>query len=269
MKATSNWLIAALLLSVYIPAQGQSVRVYMGGKAGVSMPSLATGSKSTPLSEDYALRPSYYGGVVLEVQSDYWLGFRAEINYSIQGGARDGMQALLLSNQLKIFWDLLTSKGIKHDNYMYSSLRSEEIFNYVEIPLLAKATFGSGQRFNFYLSSGPFIGVLMKATSITNGTNSIFLDKEGINPVDKYLQKEGMSVLGQQSFNSNRNITGNLNRFNIGWQGSIGFEVILKSGKIIMDIGGNYGFIPIQRDLSNGANTTDNAIVTIGYIHRL
>jgi hypothetical protein len=233
------------------------------------MPSLATGSKSTPLNEDYALRLSYYGGFVLEVQSDKWLGFRTEINYSTQGGERNGMQALPLSNQLKAFWDLLTSKGIKHDNYMYSSLVSKEIFNYIEVPLLAKATFGSGRRFNFYLNSGPFIGVLLKATSIDEGTNRIFLDKEGIKPVDKYLQSEGMSVMGQQSFNSTTDITAKLNRVNIGWQGSIGFEVILKSGKIFMDIGGNYGFVPVQKDETNGSNTTDNAIVTVGYIHRL
>ena len=269
MKARRNLLILILLLICIAGVKGQSIRIYAGGKAGLGMPSLATGAKSTPLNEDYAFRLTSYGGFVMEVQSDKWLGFRAEINYSTQGGKRHGMQALPLANQLKLFWDMLTTQGVKHDNYMYSNLKSEEIFNYVELPLMAKATFGSGRKFNFYLSSGPFIGVLIRATSITRGANNIYLDKEGINPVDKYLQGDGLSILGKQSFNNTVNITGNLNRYNIGWQGSIGFEIMTKSGKMFMDLGGNYGFIPIQKDESNGFNTTDNAIITVGYMHRL
>ena len=269
MKTKRMGLILILYIICVAGVQGQPVRVYAGGKAGVGMPSLATGAKSTPLNEDYAFRLTYYGGFVMEVQSDKLLSFLAEINYSTQGGERYGMQALPLMDQLKLFWDELTSQGVKHDNYMYSNLKSQEIFNYVEMPLMAKATFGSGRRFNFYLSSGPFVGVLIRATSITRGINSIYLDKEGINPVDKYLQSDGLSALGKQSFNKTVNITGNLNRYNVGWQGSIGFEIITKSGKMFMELGGNYGFIPIQKDESNGSNTTDNAIITIGYMQRL
>lgn len=79
--------------------QGQSARFYFGGKAGFGIPSLATGSISTPLNEDYSFRLSYYGGLVIEIESDKWLGFRSEINYSSQGGERVGMQALPLTNQ--------------------------------------------------------------------------------------------------------------------------------------------------------------------------
>jgi hypothetical protein len=262
-------LIPALLMVGILSVSGQSLRYYAGGKAGFGIPSLAPGSKSTPLREGFGLRLSYYGGLVLEVQSDKWLGFRTEINYSSQGGERNGMQAMLLSNQLKEFWDILTKAGVKHDNYMYVNLKSEEIFNYIEIPLMAKCTFGAGSRFNFYLNSGPLIGILLHTRSITKGVSSIYLDKEGITPVDKYLQLQGKSVLGLQTFNNDSDVTGSTNNLNFGWQGSLGFEVILRSGKIFVDFGGNYGFVPVQKDQANGFNTTDNGIITIGYLVKL
>jgi hypothetical protein len=269
MKTKRFWSVLAFTVSSFLTIFGQETIFYAGGKVGIGMPSLATDSKSTPLNEGYALRLSYYGGFAFEIQSDKILGFRTEINYSQQGGKRQGMQAIQLSNQLKGFWDLLSSKGVKHDNYMYANLKSYAIYNYLEVPFLAKCTFGSGRVFNFYLTSGPFIGFLLDAKSITKGASSIYLDKEGTDPVDKYLQGEGLSVLGLQSFNNDIDITKNLNKVNFGWQGAIGFEIILKSGKLFMDFGGNYGFAPIQKDRSNGENITDNAVVTFGYLHQL
>jgi|WetSurMetagenome_2_1015567.scaffolds.fasta_scaffold01624_6 hypothetical protein len=269
MKKKLKLAMVVMLICGLVSVQAQQAKFYAGGKAGFGIPSLAVGSGVTPLSEDYAFRLTYYGGFVFEVQSDNWLGFRTEVNYSSEGGERSGMQAIPLSNQLKQLWGMLSVKGVKHDNYMYADLQKKAYYTYVEVPLLAKCTFGSGSRFNFYLTTGPFIGFLVKARQVTKGFNSIYIDKFGDNPVDKYLEGEGMSVLGQQSFNNVSNITGSLNRINAGWQSSLGFEILLKSGKIFVDIGGSYGFVPVQKDRSNGTNTTDNGIVTIGYAHRL
>jgi len=61
--------------------------------------------------------------------------------------------------------------------------------------------------------------------------------------------------------------TGEIKKFNFGIQGGIGVSMLFANeSKLQFSIGGNYGFIPIQKDEANGKNNTGAATVTLGYM---
>ena len=269
MKIIRTWFILTFTFCCILSTHAQSAKYYSVVKAGLGIPSLTTGSKSTPLSESYSSRLGFYGGFVSEFQTNKRLSLRTEINYSSQGGRREGMQALPLSNEMEQLWQILPGFGITPDEYMYADIKSEAILNYLEIPVMAKFTFGLSSRINFYLQAGPYMGLLLNAKNVTSGSSSIYIDKEGNLPVDAILQQAQMPLIGEQSFDHNEDIAADIHRFNVGGQGVLGFGLMMGSGRIFIEGGGNYGFIPIQKDDANGTNNTGAGTVTIGYLYGL
>ncbi|MGB8490597.1 MAG: hypothetical protein WCE64_06020 [Bacteroidales bacterium] len=127
---------------------------------------------------------------------------------------------------------------------------------------------GIGRRANFYVDAGPYFAFLINARNITKGFSRFYVYREGL-PVDDILHEAGMPLIGTVSFDSDVNITPDTRRFNIGGQGVAGFEVMIPSGKLFIEGGGNYGFLPVQKDSENGINHTGAGTVTIGYLHQL
>lgn len=101
MKVNKKLFILAFTICYIFPIKAQTGKFYAGVKAGLGIPNLNVGSKSTPLSEDYSSRVGFYTGIVTEYKTNKRFGLRAEINYSSQGGKRDGMQALPLSPEME------------------------------------------------------------------------------------------------------------------------------------------------------------------------
>ncbi len=268
MKTRMTWLILVVLFCGILSANAQPGKYSAGLKAGFGIPNLSAGSKTTPLSENYTSRYGFYGGFIGEMQVSKIFSLRGEINYSSQGGKRNGMQALPLTPELQLLWDNLP-EGIPHDNYMYADIKSEAIINYLEIPVLAKFTFEISSRIHFYMQGGPYMGILLNAKNVTKGSSSIFVDKAGTIPVDGILQQAGYPTIGSQSFDHTENITSDIHRFNVGGQGIAGFSYSTDSGRFFIEGGGNYGFIPIQKDNANGSNNTGAGTVTVGYLINL
>jgi hypothetical protein len=263
MKTLRTIIILALFSVITLLTNAQP-KFYLGLKAGLGLPNLSAGSKSTPLSEGYSSRLGFYGGLVTEYQSEGKFGLRGEINYSCQGGQRDGMQALPLPADLQQLWQL-----ISQDPYMYADIKSDAILNYIEIPVMGKLTFSIGPRINFYLQAGPYVGIRLNAKNITSGSSGIYLDKAGNNPIDAILQLAELPPIGAVPFDNTQNITSDIHRFNIGAQGGIGIGMMVGSGKFFIEAGGNYGFVPVQIDSANGTNNTGAGTVTIGYMFEL
>jgi hypothetical protein len=266
MKASRNLLSLIILSCCILTASAQPSGFCVGVKAGIGIPSLTAGSKSTPLSEGYSTRLGLNGGIVTEFRTQERLSLRVEFNYSSQGGKRNGIQALPLMPELTQLWQTLPDYGVTTDNYMYADIKSEAILNYFEIPVLAKATFGLGSKVHFYINAGPYFGYLMNAKNITSGSSSIYIDGKGTVPLDAILQQAGMQGIGEVNFTSDENITSDTHRFNVGGEGAVGFELIMNSGKLFIEGGGNYGLIQIQKDDANGANHTGAGTVSVGYL---
>jgi hypothetical protein len=269
MKTKRNWIFITLIFCGILSASAQSDKFSLGAKVGLAIPSLTTGAKSTPLSEGYSSRLGVYGGLITEMKTGEHFGFRAELNYSSQGGLREGVQALPLDPSLVPLWEALPAFGITPDNYMYADIKSEAILNYLEIPVMAKYRIGVGSKIDFYVQAGPYLGILLNAKNITSGSSSIYIDPEGTMPIDDILALAQQPPVGVQSFDHTENITSDVHRFNFGGQGAIGFGLQTRSGEIFIEGGGNYGFLQIQKDEANGTNNTGAGTVTIGYLFRL
>lgn len=149
---------------------------------------------------------------------------------------------------------------------MYVDIKSEAILNYLEVPVMAKFAFGLSSSINFYLFAGPYMGILLNAQNKTRGSSGIYIGKDGNLSVDAILQLADLPPLGKLSFDHVEDIKSDIHRFNVGGQGAIGFEFLIGSGKVFVEGGGNYGFVPIQKDDANGNNNTGAGTVTIGYL---
>lgn len=269
MKTRKNLIVLTLLFCPVLAANSQPGKFYAGFKAGAGIPNLTSGAKSTPLSENYKSRLGLYGGIISEFMTNDRFSLRAEINYSAQGGKREGVQALPLPAEMAPLWQMLPLLGITPDEYMYANIKSDAILNYLEIPFMAKFRFNLGSKLDFYLSTGPYMGILLNARNITSGSSSIYVDSDGFIPVDAILQLAEMPPLGRQSFDHDEDITGDVHRFNVGGQGAIGFGMTMGSGIFFLEGGGNYGFVPIQKDEANGLNHTGAGTITFGYLLKL
>jgi hypothetical protein len=266
MKKRLTLVLFVFALAGFLVTQAQSGKMYLGVKAGLGIPNLTAGSTTTPLSEGYTSRLGFYGGITASRQLGTHLALRGEINYSAQGGKRNGMQALPLITPLEQLWQALPGFGITPDKYMYADIKSDAVLDYLEIPLMAKYSVTLGSRLNVYLQAGPYMGILMHAKNVTSGSSAIFVDKAGRIPVDPIITSGGGQAIGDVSFDHTENITSDVHRFNVGGEGAAGFEMTFGPGKLFLEGGGNYGFLNIQKDAANGSNHTGAGTVTVGYM---
>lgn len=269
MKIKEILIVLIMAFCCFISSHAQSVTHFIGIKAGFGIPNLTAGSVTTPLSEGYSSRIGFYGGIVAEFQSDNWFGIRSEINYSSQGGKRFGLQALPVPPEMQLLWQILPLFGATPDEYMYADIKSYAILNYLEVPVMAKATINLVKGVHFYMQAGPYLGILLNAKNITAGTSTIYIDKNGTVSVDDVFQEAQVpTTVGPQSFDHTENINSDVHRMNVGGQGALGFDIAMRSGKLFIEGGGNYGFIHIQKDKANGTNNTGAGTVTMGYLHQ-
>lgn len=269
MKTLRTLFILTLFFCLNLGAQAQGGKFYAGLKGGFGLPHLSAGGTSTPLSEGYTSRLGFYSGIVTEYQSSGRFGLRAEINYSSQGGIRNGIQALPLPAEMQPLWQMLPTFGINAGPYMYANIKSDAILNYLEIPVMAKMNFHLGTRLSVYMQAGPYVGIKVKAKNITSGSSSIYVDKGGNLPVDAFLILAEQPAMGAIPFDNSENITPDIHRFNVGGQGAVGVGLAIGAGKVFLEGGANYGLIPVQIDSANGLNNTGAGTLTVGYMIEL
>jgi hypothetical protein len=266
MKTIHPCLLALLLLFIPAVSKTQTGRFYIGPKAGLGIPNLTGGPGSTPLSEGYTSRLGLYGGLTALMQTGNHLALRAEINYSSQGGKRDGMQALPLPQDIIQLWQSLPDVGVPIPDYLYADVKSRAVLDYIEIPVMAQYRLALGKKTGFYLQAGPYVSILLHAKYVTSGTSLIYLDKAATIKVDDLLAQVSYPTLGPQDFGHTEDVTSDIRRFNVGGEGAAGFSWHMNRGMFFLEGGGNYGFIQIQKDKANGSNHTGAGTVTLGYL---
>lgn len=246
---------AVLLLFLIIFCISQSVLysqpVIIGIKGGLSIPDLSGGN--TPESEGYSSRlaPNFGAYINYELNQDWFL--QAEVLFSGQGGKRNGMQAISSDN--------ISDFPLPPNTSLYANFNNETIINYLEIPVLAGYTIKiGGTGLTGYIDAGPYLGILLNAKTQTSGNSYIYYDQAGTMP----LSFNGYPV-PPQDFNSETNNTSDIKTFNAGITGGIGIKCNVGSGQLDLDIRGEYSFIPVQSDNSNGSNNTGALYLTIGY----
>jgi hypothetical protein len=235
----------------------QNQKDYFGIKGGLSIPNLtAKGSEQNPINSGYSSRLGPDFAVFYEKSITGTFSFMPSLEFSSQGGKKDGFQAFTTPDEFAV---LFPPGSVPP--YLYANYNSEAKMNYLMLAALAKFTWplGSKSPCSIYVDAGPFGALLLSAHQVTSGSSIIYADEGMQQPLTQT----------QQSFDNKQDIKSDLHKGNFGVEGDVGFALNIKSGKIFIEGGGNYGFLNIQKGTENGKNQTGAATLRIGYAYAL
>jgi hypothetical protein len=221
----------------------------LGVKGGISIPNLK-GSDNNPVSKGWSTRLGPYAGIVAELPLSDKLSLQGQLNYSSQGGKKNGTLAIPTSQ-----FD--TTVAI---SYIYTKGKSEVKLNYLELPVLLKINFPLNEILTFFISAGPYVGYLINAKNVTEGFSNIYFDDNLTQPI----------LSAPISLDQTVDLKEDLKKFNFGIQGGLGLSYHLSDrSELFLTGGGNYGLVHLQKDKANGSNNTGAATLTLGYVIEL
>ncbi len=244
MKTTQLFIIGIFILAGF-GNNAAEAQTSLGIKGGLSIPNLSAGSSSNPLNSGYGSRLGPDLAVFANFHVSGLFSIQPQVEYSSQGGKKDGMQAFPNSSGMG-------------PTYLYANYNSETKLNYLLIPVLAKFNFNLGEGFKLYAMAGPNVGFLLSAKQVNSGTSPIYADSQGQQAVSPPV-----------SFDTTEDVKSSLQTTNFGVEGAIGIAYSFGNSNVFIEGGGNYGFVTIQKDAADGQNKTGAASVVIGYSYRL
>ncbi len=267
--------------------------VKFGIKGGLNLPNITAGGTTTPVSEGYKSRLAMGAGIFTEVQFNPLLSFRLGVEYSGQGGKKDGMQAMPsrrlitamgssmgMSMTDQQIADLTTIAG-DLPTYYYANLDNTTKFDYVMIPLLAQFGWNLGQSpWRVYVNAGPFVSFLISGKQVSKGTSKMYSDASGTTTLWDVLPQTAKDIItsefpsmeatlsGPVDYGTT-NITGEMKTTNFGVIGNVGIRYQCNRNYFFLEAGGNYGFITVQENSANGSNRLGAGSVMLGYAFSL
>lgn len=229
-----------ILLSASLIYAGE---VWFGVQGGLSLPNLKGGDN--PLSQGYTSRKAPFWGVTLIRPLSGQVSLRAELNYSSQGGKRDGLQPIDASQ---------VPLPLPPELTLYANFHNETILDYVEVPLMLQIK--TGDRPGLFFAFGGYAGYRVRAKTETSGSSLIYLDPAGTQPVSPE----------PVSFDATTDVSSEINRRNFGLCGAAGLELVMGGGKILLGARFNYGLSNIQAHPEiTGRNRTGGFMIVLGY----
>jgi hypothetical protein len=242
-------ILAGILFAAAGPVAGNDVNI--GAHAGLSIPDIR-GSQADIYTRNFTSREGPFYGLFLETQVTPVFSLVAEVNFTSQGGLRKGLQPITM--------DLPPGLPVPPGTILYASFRNETILDYIEVPVLARFTFG--HRLRFFLNAGPYVGVLVRAKAVTKGSSAIYMDEAGTMPIIIPPDTNPLIVdLGAET-----NVKDSLKSTNIGLYGGGGVRYPLGPGELIFEAHFQLGLTTIQRDIeTSGVSQTGAVVISLGY----
>ena len=238
-------------------AQDDDREVHIGLKAGFSLPNLVGGSDQE-ITKDYKSRLAANFGGFVDVQLHKNTSLQIEVDYAPQGGKRNGIQPVTRA--------IPGLPTLPAGNYYFANFNNTAKLDYIEVPIMLKYRVRKQKPVGFYVNGGPYMGFLAKATTITSGTSSLFLDNRGTVPV----------LVGPNTpfpaipFNAETDVTDSLNRFNFGVTGGGGMTFKQKQNYFFVDARVSYGLTTLQKNTAtDGKSRTGNFVVSFGYAFKV
>jgi hypothetical protein len=263
--------------------------VNLGIRGGLAVPNIISISDNL-LSTGYSSRLAGSGGIFTEMGINDMFSVRFGVEYTGQGGKRNGMQAM---SSTQMVTDIATRMGadITEDiaaslgtmaTYMppifYADVKNTVKFDYLMIPVSIQAGKNLGNSpCRIYVNAGPFISFLMSGEQVSKGSSKLYADENKTSSLWETIPSEmqelitaGVPELSHILENGTEFgtsvITGEIRPVNFGFQGNVGISYQCAGhNNFFVEIGGNYGLIPIQKKNSNGTNHIGSANIMIGY----
>ncbi len=234
-------------------AQDADREVHIGLKAGFSLPNLVGGSDQE-ITKDYRSRLAPNFGGFVDVQLHKNTSLQVEVDYAPQGGKRNGIQPVTQT--------IPGLPALPPGNYYFANFNNTAKLDYIEVPVMLKYRVRKQKHVGFYVNGGPYMGFLMKATQVTSGTSSLFLDNRGQVPV----------LIGPNTpfppipFDAKTDVIDSLNRFNFGITGGGGITFKQKRNYFFVDGRVAYGLTTLQKNTAtDGKSRTGNLVISFGY----
>jgi hypothetical protein len=255
-----SFLVSASLLFAFAAsaaAQDEDNEIHIGVKAGVSIPNLVGGSDNE-LTRDYKSRVAPNFGMFVDMNVTRGFSVQTGLDYAPQGGKRDGIQPITSP--------LPGLPPPPAGPFYYADFKNTAKLDYLEIPLLFKYTWRRSRGPQPYINAGPYVGFLLKAKTVTRGSSTIFIDRNGT----PLLLPPDNQPLPPIPFDADTVVTDSLNRFNAGITGGGGLRFPTGKNYWFIDARASYGLTTLQKDPANdGKSRTGNLVVSVGYAFKV
>jgi hypothetical protein len=279
------FLLCFIVFNIKVYAQP----VNLGIRGGLAVPNIVSGSDN-PLSTGYSSRFAGNGGIFTEIGLNNLFSVRFGVEYTGQGGKRNGVQAMS-SNQL--IMDMATRLGANITEstvamlgematyippVFYADVKNTAKFDYLMLPVSLQMGKNLGNSpYRIYVNAGPFISFLMSGEQVSKGLSKLYADATKTTTLWSSIPSEIQAhitesvpelahVLENGTEFGVSVITGEIRPVNFGIQGNIGLSYQYNNrNRFFIEAGGNYGFIRIQKNKLNGANHIGSANLTVGY----
>jgi Outer membrane protein beta-barrel domain len=224
--------------------------IHIGAHAGISIPDIR-GSQTNLFSKNFTSRRGPYFGLTAEIPLAGRFSLAADLNYTSQGGIRDGMQPITMDTS-----GLPVPPGL----LIFADFRNETVLDYLEIPLLARVTFGD--KLKFFLDLGPYAGYLVRGKALTEGVSPLYLDEAGTMPIIIPPATEPLEVdLGAAT-----DVKDSVEPFNFGLAGGGGLSLPVGPGRAVLEVRFQLGLTHLQKDPADGITQTGAVLVSLGYV---
>ncbi|MGB1308053.1 MAG: porin family protein [Oceanihabitans sp.] len=251
----------ALLLCIVVHAQETEAEkpekgIKFGVKGGLSLPSLSDNSDNI-YAKDFKSYASYETGIFVDYGLNEKLSLQLELNYTVKGGERNGLQPVPA--------DQMPPGLAPPGTVFYADFDNRTALEYLEVPILAKMTFGSNWR--FFGNVGPYFGFLIGAEQETSGSSRLYADEDGDMPIPLPPEYGGNNPL---PFDAKTDIKDNIKNFNFGAIAGVGVsKSISKHSEFLFEVRGTYGFIKIQENSDFGESRIGSVLFSLGYAYKL
>ncbi|MFZ2052635.1 MAG: porin family protein [Candidatus Aminicenantales bacterium] len=245
--------IMLLIVIIAAPAVGIAGQVQVGAHGGLSIPNIRDGDNE--FSRGYTSRKGPFFGLFAEFRLLTNFSLRAEVNYASHGGKRDGRQPVIIDLPGLVFPPELM---------LYADFDNESILDYLEVPVLAELAWGRKPR--FFINAGPYIGLLVRAKTVTSGSSTLYIDDSGT----PLLIPPDFQPLPALSFDATTDSKKDINDLSAGVAGGIGLAIPAGPGELILGVRFSLGLTNIQTDVeAYGKNHTGAVVMTLGYAYTL
>jgi len=241
--------LVVLLLCVVDQTFSQ-IPIDMGIKAGITMSGLLNGNSSGPVGRAYDLRVGDDAAVFTELFLSKHLSLPMQLDYVSTGGKNAGYQPVAVPTGMK----QLFATG-QMPEYVYADYKNEIVIKSIMLSVLFKYRFNLSTKLKCYTGVGAFSSFVVAAHKYTSGSSIVYLDEQHAQPVSSI----------PQNINNSQNIREDLNAFNRGITAFMGIAYKLKTGRVFIETGCNYGLYDIHRYRENGSNYSLATMLTTGY----
>lgn len=268
MKNLNKLLVVCLLL---ISATNYAQVTKYGIRAGVGIPDIKS-TDDNIYSMGYESVPGFDGSFFADFGISGGFSIKAELGFSRKGGERNGTQPIPPASLGEL-------EAIAQGNPVWATFDNTAVFNYIEIPVLAKYEWDLGDKWGVYVNGGLYVDFIINPKQTTNSygpvplywdsteTQRIQVPANPTDPPQDWIWVD----LPPVDLTATTDINADLANMDFGGMLGIGITYAINdTSEILFDMRGSYGFIPLQNDVDTyGSVHMGNLTFALGYAYTI